>query len=187
MSSTTVLGITPDRRPTELAEYRNAHGWAPSIWSRLVKHLYGFDGYLFHGEGEKHLDRLWQEIESQPEWVQAANVLTFDTGVIPGRAFGWAADMLDEFERRLPSPSTHVNHVPVLAALLRTLPEVPLLGVHGTSVTENPFDPWDAEADAPGSGIGLYDMYVLERHRSLVLPEADEQPNSSSQSKDGGS
>lgn len=167
MSRTTVLGVTPGRRPTDLLELSNGHGWSPSIWNRLVKHLYGYEGYLFAGKGEKHLDRLWQEIEDQPEWVQAANVLTFDTGVIPGQAYLWAADVLDEFDRRLPSPSTHVNHVPAVAALFRSLPEVPLIGVHGTSVSENPFDPWDEETDAPGNGISLGQMYLLERHRPL--------------------
>lgn len=168
MSRTEVLGVVSGQRPITLAEYGNAYGWAPSIWPRLVKHLYDYEGYLFAGEGERVLDRLWQDIEVHPEWVQAPLVLTFDTGVIPGQAFGWAADMLDEFERRLPSPSTHANHVPALAALVRTLPEVPLLGVWGTSVTENPFDPWDADADAPGSGIRLAEMYVLERHRPYL-------------------
>lgn len=174
MSTTTALGIVPGRRPIELAEYRNGHGWSPSIWKRLVKHLYGFDGYLFHGEGEAHLDRLWREIEDLPEWVQAPLVLTFDTGVIPGQAYTWGADMLNEFERRLPAPSGHANHVPAVAALLRSVPEVPLLGMHGTSVAENPFDPWDEEADAPGSGIGLDALYVLPQHQPFVAQRAEE-------------
>jgi hypothetical protein len=173
MSRTTILGVTPGRRPTDLLELSNSHGWSMSIWCRAVKHLYSYDGYLLHGEGERHMERSWQEIEGHPEWLQAPLVLTFDTGVIPGQAYQWAADMLDEFERRLPAPSTQVNHVPAVAALLRSAPEVPLLGVYGTSVTENPFDPWDEEADAPGSGIPLSNMYVLERHRPFFVEASD--------------
>jgi hypothetical protein len=168
VSYTTVLGVIPDERPIRLLELRNGYGWSPSIWTRLLKGLYGFDGSWMFGEGEKLLDRLWREIEEQPDWAQAANVLTFDTGVIPGQAYLWAADMLDEFERRLPAPETHANHVPVIATLLRGLPEVPFIGVWGTSVSENPFDPWNDEADAPGSGIALSDMYLLRRHRPIA-------------------
>jgi hypothetical protein len=114
------------------------------------------------------LRRLCASIESLPEWQQAALVLTFDTGVIPFPSFGWAAQQMEEFDRRLPSREGHVNHVPAMAELLRTCPEVPLFGVWGTSVTDNLFDPWDDESDAPGSGIPFSGMYVLERHRRLL-------------------
>lgn len=160
MSTTTALAVTPDRRPVCLAEYRNARGWSPSIWRRLLGHDWMFD--------DAGLNRLWQTIETLPPWQQVPLVLTFDTGVVPYPAFEWAADMLDEFERRLPSPPDHVNHVPTVANLLRSKPECPLFGVYGTSVSENPFDPWDPIVDAPGSGIPLAEMYVLERHRRDV-------------------
>lgn len=167
MSSTTVLAVIPNRRPIALAEFRNAHGWAPSIWTRLLTH-HGHDGGWWKNDGP--LNRLWQEIESLPGWQQAPLLLTFDTGVIPWQSFDWAAAMLDEFERRLPERPDHANHVPAVAAILRTKPEAPLIGVHGTSVSENPFDPWDYDADGPGSGISLDDMYPLRRHRHW-LPE----------------
>lgn len=169
MSYSTVLGVVPGRRPTNLLELSNSHGWAPSIWDRAIKHLYGYDGYLFHGEGEQYLNRSWREIDDHPEWVQIPLVLTFDTGVIPAQVYRQAADMLDEFDRRLPAPSNRVNHLSAVAELLRSVPEVPLIGVYGTSVSENPFDPWDEEADDHGPGIGLGDMYVLKRHRPLVM------------------
>lgn len=168
MSSTTALAVTPDQRPVELAEFRNAHGWSPSIWSRLLRHHGHDDKWIVNDAG---LNALWANIEELPEWQQAALVLTFDTGVIPWQAFEWAATNLDEFEKRLPAPEGHVNHVPAMADLLRTRPEAPLFGVGGTSVTENPFDPWDEEADDYGHGIPLYGgMYVLERHRALLPP-----------------
>lgn len=174
MSTTTALGITPNRRPVELAQFRNGHGWLPSIWKRLVAERYGFTGYLFGTEGDGILDRLCREIEDLPEWQQAPLVLTFDVGVIPWQEYEWAADQLDEFDRRLPAPEGHANHVPAMSTLLRSKPDAPFFGVWGTSVTENPFDPWDEEADEPGTGLPLFDadgrpcMYLLERHRSLV-------------------
>jgi hypothetical protein len=170
MSATTALGIMPNQRPIKLTEFRNAHGWSMSIWNRLVKANYGFDGYVLMGEGERHLDRLWQSIEELPEWQQAPLILTFDTGIIPWQAYQWAAEQFDEFERRLSSPEHHVNHVPAMADLLRSGPEVPWFGVWGTSVTDNPFDPWDYDADEPGSGLAFEPgvIYVLERHRHLL-------------------
>lgn len=164
MSYSTVLAVMPERRPIAIKEFRNSHGWSPSIWSRLMKHNYGYTGYLFGGG--RHLDRLWNDIENLPEWQQAPLVWTFDTGVIPCTAFDWAADMLDEFEKRLPAPDNHVNHVPAMVELLRSGPEAPLIGVYGTSCSENPFDPWDGENDCEGSGIPASGWYVLPQHRA---------------------
>lgn len=163
MSRTIVLGVAPDRRPVALAELQNSHGWAPSIWRRLIAHRgLGTGGYLFDDPG---LTVLWESIESLTEWEQAALILTFDVGVVPFSAFEWAADGLDEFDQRLPANEGQVNHVPVVARLLRTKPEVPFIGVYGTSVSHNPFDPWDAEVEDYGSGVPLSAMYLLERHR----------------------
>lgn len=163
MSCTTALAVIPDRRPIELAEYRNAHLWSPSIWNRLIAHNSLGSGW----RDDAALDALWQSIEDLPEWQQAPLVLTFDTGVIPFQAFGWAANQLHEFEARLPI-AQGVSHVPTIATLIRSGVEAPLFGVWGTSITDNPFDPWDEDADEPGSGIPLGGMYVLERHRDLL-------------------
>lgn len=168
MSTMAALAVVPDRRPVVLAEFRNGHGWSPSIWKRLMVHLglIGTDDYIFSNDAA--LDALWNGINDQPAWQQVPNVLTFDTGVIPHQSFTECADLLDEFDRRIPAPEGHVNHVPGVAALLRSMPEAPLFGIHGTSVSENPFDPWDYEADEPGSGIPLVEMYVLPRHADMV-------------------
>lgn len=169
MSVTTALGIVPDRRPAQLAEFRNAHGWSPSIWRRLLEHRGSIEPGSYFMDQDEPLDRLWQSIEDQPAWQQIPNVLTFDTGVIPMQAYAEAADLLDEFDRRLPAPDGHVNHVPAVAALLRLGPEAPFFGLWGTSVTGNPFDPWDVEADEPGTGIPANDYCVLPQHRQMAL------------------
>lgn len=160
MSSTIPCGVTPDREPLELARWHNSWGWAARIWQSLVG-----DGWLSNDAG---LNALWQNIESLPEWQQAPVVLTFDTGVIPYFAYEWTALQLEEFDHRMPAKEGHVNHIPAAIELFRSLPEVPLIGIHGTTVSENPFDPWDAEKDAPSGGIPLDAMYVLERHRDQL-------------------
>lgn len=172
MSYSAALGVVPNRRPVELARFRNASGWAPSIWNRLLVDR-GFDGYAFGVDGTRHLHQLWHDIEALPSWQQVPLVLTFDTGIIPWQEYAWAADRLDEFDERLPEQPGYVNHVPAMADLLRSNPEVPFFGVYGTSVTDNPFDPWDEEADADGSGIpfvrdGVPVVYLLERHRPMA-------------------
>lgn len=164
MSRAEVLGVIPDRRPTLLVELRNAHRWSPMIWKRLL---------IDRGEdpnwwtNDKPLDELWNDIDTLPEWQQAPLILTFDVGVIPWQAYEWAAEMIDEFDAKAP-PVDYPTHCPTVADLLRSKPEVPLIGVYGTSVTDNPFDPWDEQADAPGNGLALDEMYVLERHRHLI-------------------
>ncbi len=165
MSYSQALAVTPDRQPVTLMEFRNGHGWSPSIWRRLLVH----HGHSEHWmNDDKGLLTLWRNIEELPEWQQVPLVLTFDTGVLPWQVFEHAADLLDEFESRLPSNPNHVNHVPAVAELLRSKPEAPLFGMYGTSVSENPFDPWNYEADEPGNGIPLKEMYVLAQHRALI-------------------
>lgn len=170
MSRSTALGITPNERPVDLAEFGNGSGWSPSIWDRLLK-AHGHESNWFSNDAG--LNQLWKDVESLPEWQQIPLVLTFDTGVLPFQVYAMAAELLDEFEARLPEREGYSNHVPAVADLLRSGPEVPLFGMWGTSVSENPFDPWDGEADAPGSGISLADMYLLEQHRGLVASTGD--------------
>lgn len=158
MSRATVLAVSPNCRPAELLELSNAFGWAPSIWDRLLRHHGHMDGWL---RSAGPLQTLWESIGDLPAWQQVPLVLTFDTGVIPGEHAVWAADRLAEFEAHLPSSEHYVNHVPAVERLLRGQPEAPFIGVWGTSVTDNPFDPWNE--DGPGEGIPLSAMHVLQK------------------------
>lgn len=169
MSHTTVLAVAPDRRPASIAVFRNAFGWSASIWSRLhlVHHPEVTSRHAWISD-EISMVRLWRNVEDLPAWQQVPLVLTFDTGVIPAQEFEWAADQLEEFEQRLPEPPERANHVPAMIELLRSRPETPFIGMWGTSVAENCFDPWDEENDCPGSGISMEQMYLLERHRQYA-------------------
>lgn len=166
MSYSMVLAVMPDKRPQGLQELRNAHGWGPSIWRRLLR-AHGLNESWIIDDGG--LNQLWKSIEKLPEWQQTALVLTFDTGVIPWQAFESAAAELEEFDKQLPADPGTVNHIPAVVELLRSKPETAFIGIWGTSVTQNPFDgDWDEENDEPGNGIPLSDMYILERHKKLV-------------------
>lgn len=170
MSYTTVLGIMHRQRPVGLVEMHNAFGWAWNIWDRLLTyhghdHLKPFDS--------EYLAGLSRNIEELPEWQQTPLVLTFDTGIIPFQAYAQAANELEEFEQRQPAKEGYANHVPAVIELLRSGPEVPWLGVWGTSVGDNPFDPWDEENEQPSGGIPVEpgSVYVLERHRPYLNVE----------------
>lgn len=165
MSSSTVLAVAPNRRPSALLVLRNSHGWAPSIWRRILVST-GQSEAWWANDGP--LLGLWGVIDELPEWQQAPLVLTFDAGVIPYQRYEWAAEQLVEFDRRLPSADGHINHLPEVANLFRSNPETPFVGVHGTSVSQNPFDPWDEESDAPGHGLPLDALYILRQHREQL-------------------
>lgn len=166
MSRTTALGVIPNEESVVLSEFKNSHGWASSIWSRLLKTVYGFEGSWFFDEGNELLHQMWDEIETLEDWQQVPLVLTFDTGVIPCQAYGWATEMLDEFEAKAPERPEYVNHVPAVADLLRTQPECPLFGVYGTSVSTNPFEQYNEDSDET-KGIPVSEMYVLNCHKDL--------------------
>ena len=171
MSSSNALAVTPDQRPVELVQYRNSWGWSPRIWDSLLT--------LHHPEAtfwvmdDSGLLKLWDQIEDLPDWQQIPLVLTFDTGVIPWQRYGEAAELLDEFDRRCPAKPGVANHVPAVAQLLSFGPECPLFGMWGTTVSSNPFDPWDDDADEPGSGIPLAEMFALPQHRELIRMGVD--------------
>lgn len=154
MSCSTVLAITPDKRPTELAELRNSHGWGPNVWSRLI----GERWWLNDGQ---ELDALYVAIDTLPQWQQVPLLLTSDLGILPARFFEWGIDSLLEFEARVPSDPKYVNHVPAVIEILKAGPEADYVGVWGTSVTENPFDPWVYDEDEPGCGLPLSAMWTL--------------------------
>ncbi len=161
MSRATILALAPGRLPATLVEYRNPWGWSPSIWRRLLG-----DDWLGR---DADLAALWQSIESLPEWQQVPLLMTFDTGVIPWQRYAFAADMVEEFERRLPAAEGQANHLPNFAALLRSAPECPYIGAWGTSVTDNPFTVWRGDDDT-----GRYEpvlpceWYLLERWREFA-------------------
>lgn len=165
MSYTTVLGITPDQRPYGIIELRVAHGWSPNIWQRLLDHIYGNAERSWIGRDDE-LNDLWKSIDTLPEWQQCPLALTFDTGVIPAVAYPWAAEMLDEFEGKLPARDGWPNHVPAVANVFRSAPAYPYVGTWGTSVSWNPFDPWDEQADDYGGGLPECKLYLLPQHRA---------------------
>lgn len=166
MSYASVLAVVPDRRPVELAEFRNGHGWHPSIWDRLVGHHWPGLGWPSSMFDMDPVEQLGHRIDTLPEWQQVPLLLTFDTGVIPMPVFEHAADLLDEFDRRLPSNPNWVNHVPAVAELLRSGLETPLLGV--VSSHGNSFEVWSDDEDAEPVGIPLGKMVVLPQHREIV-------------------
>jgi hypothetical protein len=168
MSAATVLGVCPGRLPVDLLELRNSHGWASNICDRLIVH-HGMD--LSYSKIVQNLDALFGMIDDLPGWQQAPLILTADLGVIPWQDYGWAAEMIDEFEARLPSNPNWVNHAPAVADLLRSGPEAPFVGIYQTSVTDNPFSEWSPDIGEDGGMLPsppIDELMMLRRHRELI-------------------
>lgn len=150
MSYTTVKAIWPGEKHEDLEELRNSHGSAPVIWGALSeRYLGGRNQWLFK------TDTLWPlyKREDVPACMRAVLMMTFDRAYVEKKDYAKAAADIEEFLRIAPQPENHVNHWPHLAELFKSDPDIPAIGLHCTSVSEDPFQgEWNEEKedyDAP--------------------------------------
>lgn len=140
MSYTTIKAIWPGERHEDLQELRNGHGSAPVIWGALCERYLGGNrnGWLFNDELSNKLWSLWQR-QDVPLCMRAVLMMTFDRFYVERKDYARAASDIDEFLRIAPPPPGHINHWPTIADLFRSNPDIPAVGFHCTSVSEDPF------------------------------------------------
>jgi len=145
MSYTTVKAIWPGVKHEALEELRNSHGSAPVIWGALCeRYLGGRNQWLFS------CDALWPlyKREDVPACMRAVLMMTFDRAYVEKKDYAKAADDIREFLRMAPPPGQNVNHWPRIADLFESDPAIPAIGLHCTSVSEDPFQgQWNEERE----------------------------------------
>jgi hypothetical protein len=140
VSYTTVLAIYPGDRFEELEELRNSWHSAPLVWD-AIWNTFGEKRHEMAG------DRLWA-LHRDPRLSAAERavfMMTFDRAYVLKADFAKAAEHIGEFMR----DHNIGGHWVRIRDLYLSDPDVPAIGLHCTSVAENPFEgPWNEEAEA---------------------------------------
>lgn len=163
MSYTTVIALWPGEKNEDFEKLGNSHGSAPPVWNSMCKKYYGTEdhAYMFNGT----LNRLWPRWKdlSIPEHQRAVLMMTFDRAYVSKKYYARAVKDIDLFFKDFPPNPEYVNHWPRLREIYESDPDIPAIGLHCTSVSENPFDgEWNEEKeeyDQP-DWEECYDIYI---------------------------
>ncbi len=162
MSCTTLMIVRKSGRVDPDVELRNSHGSAPRIWDAMFSNYFRLSPEKYPGEhrwacwlnlrgdDEQRFWLLWKD-DSIPTFARRVFALTFDKVTVAKRDFDTVADDLDLFSASfLASKPEYVNHLPAIAAWLRSLKEKEMVGraaFHWTSVDG---DSWSGREDKRG-------------------------------------
>lgn len=149
MSSTTIKGVRPGEMAEDLVELRNSHGSAPVVWSQMLVTYLGTKEHAWLWDS----DRLWplNKRLDIPLHHRAVLTITYDNAVVLQKDYARAAADIRAWLVDFPVDAERINHWPEIAALFESAPDVPGIGFHMTSVTEDPFlGPWDEETEEYG-------------------------------------
>ncbi|VXA58245.1 conserved hypothetical protein [Acinetobacter proteolyticus] len=150
MSTTTVLGIYPNEKIEELFELNNSWGSAPVIWDAMAQKYLDkphFMAATLQDEGAK----LWAlcSDESIPLLHRSVHLMTMDRKYIEKKDFQRASTDIRAFLQDFPQPENRINHWHAIADYLDSNPDVPAIGFHMTSVSDNPFHGnWNEEIES---------------------------------------
>ncbi len=130
----------------EIAEFRNAHGFCPAIWTPICRKHLGNEYEWLTGKPE----RLWPlyKDERMPLHWRVALACSYDHAIISESSRRLVADCLRKFYSET-WVSGYANHLSAIADKLDALP-LDCIGAcfHGTSVSENPWNLYDEDKDA---------------------------------------
>jgi len=149
MSYTTVLNVIIDNdqvKIDDIKELRNSHGSAPPVWDSMCQKYFGTEphGYMHNGT----LDLLWPRYKdlSIPEHQRAVLMMTYDKCYVAKKNFKRAASDIRKFLTDFPPIEGNVNHWDEIAKIYESDPDADGIGLHCTSVSENPFEgEWNEE------------------------------------------
>lgn len=146
----TQLIVFKDGKPDHAIEFRNAWGGAARIWDALFKaHVpkkHEYDTWLSNPDDR----RLWDLAldEKLEMFERAVHAFTFDRHYVSNEHFGRFAADLRSFVERYPA-GERVDHLPMWAKWLEDNNSAEAVGLHATSVAENP---WRRQQTCPHCG-----------------------------------
>jgi hypothetical protein len=175
MSHSTLVEVKKGSSPIDIMELRNGHGSAPVIWDSMFQRYVDGNGRYWEDE---NMDKLWplHKDKTIPASHRAVLMMTFDTAIVRKENFPIAAADIRSFMAEFPPNPEHVNHWPRIAEYYESNPDISALGIHHTSVSENPFDgEWDEEAEeyGPTDWDSVYEIY--ETIKQGDCPESAEE------------
>ena len=161
MSYTTVKAVWPGEKAEDFEELYNARASAPIIWNDMAGEYLGHEGYL----NSDKLDLLWPLYMHLgiPLHIRAVLVMTYDRAMVYKRDYARAAADIRAYLADFPGKGG-INHWPRIAEIFESNPDVPAIGFHMTSVSEDLFHgPWDGEREdyGPLDWIPFFSVYEL--------------------------
>ena len=136
------LIIFVNGKPDGQVEYSNSWGGSARIWDALFKSYvpkkHEYDSWLTNNGNDR---RLWDLAlrQDMPMFERAVHAFTFDRFYVRKEHLGRLAGDLRKFVEKHPAAGGHVDHLRAWAKWLDEHGEVEAVGLHGTSVSENPW------------------------------------------------
>lgn len=146
MSYTTIKAIWPGEKHEDLVELGNSWRSAPVVWNRLAERYLGSGTAWLTGDKT----RLWKLVDRKdvPQFMRRVLMMTFDRAYVLKKDYAKAAADIRRFMLELPQSPDFVCNWPKIAEIFESDPDIPAIGFHHTSVSEDPFlGPRNEETD----------------------------------------
>ena len=182
MSYTTMYRVDLPDTLTELAEFRNSHGFGPAVWSAVCARFLG-DGMNWllrasqpDGGG---LWSLWKDPRMPLHW-RVALACTFDRVVLDGTRLAEIAGYLRQFAKET-AIAGNANHLVSIADELDRIEGAFGVVFHATSVSENPWREWvDANECDDDDGHSITYNFATGDEHFMLMEEIDNQATGAS-------
>lgn len=141
MSYMALYGVWPKKKTEEMLELRNSWGGLMYVWENMAsKYLRLHEAYGWPDKGYmQRIDDLWPLWKRMdiPEGHRLVFMWGFDRAYLTKKNYGRMAHAIREFLVDFPPKPGNVNHWESIADFLESKPDVPAIGIYGTSVGDN--------------------------------------------------
>lgn len=168
MSYSTMLLIYPGDKCVTFVEYKNSHGTAPVVWDIFSEKYWKKEKHAWLLTSGDELQEFWSLFNDKtiPSEHRAVFGMTFDRAAIYRKDFSRARNdilkFIDDF-KDYPGFFVGVNHWPAVVSDLVKAEfgtGAPAVGIHCTSVSENPFMEFDTETEEYKIRTDIFDLYA---------------------------